>query len=121
MPRPVHFEVSAENVERAIEFYRKAFGWRIEKWQGPVEYWLIMTGDEKEPGIDGGLMLRENVPAGTVNYIDVPDLDEYMARATSAGGTIVQPAMTVAGVGRMCAVMDPEGNVFGLMESERTE
>lgn len=54
MPRVVHFEIDAKKPERAIEFYEKVFGWKIEKWKGPVDYWLIMTGKESESGIDGG-------------------------------------------------------------------
>lgn len=58
MPRVVHFEIDAEKPERAVKFYEKVFGWKIEKWKGPVDYWLITTGKEKEPGIDGGLAKR---------------------------------------------------------------
>ena len=59
MPRVVHFELSADDPERAIKFYENAFGWKTEKWAGPMDYWLIMTGPEDEPGIDGGLSKRE--------------------------------------------------------------
>jgi len=60
----------------------------------------------------------EQTPTGTVNTVDVPNIDEYMEKATTAGGTIVAPKMAVPGVGWMCYIMDPEGNVFGLMESD---
>ena len=119
MPRPVHFEICADDPEKAAEFYEKVLGWRIQKWDGPMEYWLISTGEEGETGIDGGLMKRdEQTPPGTVNTIDVPDLDEYTEKTISAGGKVVAPRITVPGVGYMAYVMDPEGNVFGLMESD---
>ena len=35
MPRVVHFEIPAENPERAAKFYKEVFDWKIEKWQGP--------------------------------------------------------------------------------------
>ena len=53
MPRPIHFEIPAENPQRAIDFYTKVFGWTIKKWDGPMEYWMITTGKSPEPGIDG--------------------------------------------------------------------
>ena len=120
MPRPVHFEISADDPDRAVEFYSTVFGWKIKKWDGPMEYWLIETGEEGEPGIDGGLMKRGETPPGTVNTVDVPNLDEYMEKATAAGAQIVQPRMAVPGVGWMCYIMDPDGSVMGLMESDES-
>ncbi len=119
MPRPVHFEFSADDPEKLAKFYEDTLGWKAQKWEGPMDYWLFSTGEEGEAGIDGGLMKRdEQTPTGTVNTVDVPDIDEYMEKATTAGGTIVAPKMAVPGVGWMCYIMDPEGNVFGLMESD---
>ena len=119
MPRPVHFEISADDPEKVAEFYEKVLGWKVQKWDGPMDYWLLSTGEGGEAGIDGGLMKRdEQTPSGTINTVDVPDLDEYMEKTTSAGGKVVAPRITVPGVGYMAYVMDPEGNVFGLMESD---
>jgi predicted enzyme related to lactoylglutathione lyase len=58
LPRVVHFEINANDPEKLTEFYEQVFNWKFEKWKGPMEYWLIMTG-ENEPGIDGGLSRRE--------------------------------------------------------------
>ena len=55
MPRPVHFEIPAENPQRAMQFYETLFGWKFQKWDGPMDYWIITTGQPGEPGIDGGL------------------------------------------------------------------
>src|SRR6478736_3022240 len=57
MPRPIHFEIQAENVERAIAFYRELLGWEFNQW-GKEPYWLVKTGEKGTPGIDGGLMPR---------------------------------------------------------------
>lgn len=120
MPRPVHFEFSADDPDRLADYYREVLGWKITKWEGPMDYWLIETGEEGEVGIDGGFGKRDDkTPPGTVNTIDVPNLDEFMERATAAGGKIIAPKMAVPGVGWMCYIEDPEGNVFGLMESDK--
>src|SRR3972149_5570591 len=62
MPRVIHFEIAADDPERAVAFYRKVFGWEIQKWEGPMEYWVITTGPKEEPGIDGGLGRRRQGP-----------------------------------------------------------
>ena len=58
MPRVIHFEIHADNPERAVKFYTDLFGWQFTKWAGPMDYWLIVTGPDGQPGINGGLMRR---------------------------------------------------------------
>jgi len=120
LPRVVHFEIDAERPERAIRFYEKVFGWKIEKWKGPMEYWLIMTGNEKEPGIDGGLGKRTEAEPSTVNTIDVPSVDEYVKKIEKNGGSIFRPKMAVPGVGWMAYFKDPEGNFWGIMQTDKS-
>ena len=118
MSRVVHFEIPADDPERAIKFYEKVFDWQIEKWDGPVEYWLIMTGEEDKPGIDGGLARREDPTTGVENTIDVKNLNTSLANVKAHGGKVIRPRMAVPGVGWMAYIKDTEGNVFGLMESD---
>ncbi|HEY8470834.1 MAG TPA: VOC family protein [Longimicrobiales bacterium] len=117
MPRVVHFEVPADDPARAAEFYGKVFGWSSTKWEGPMEYWLLTTGSPDQPGIDGGLMRRQAPGQGTVNTVDVPSVDEYIARIEQAGGKVVAPKMEIPGVGWLAYCQDTEGNVFGIMEA----
>ena len=116
MSRITHFEIPADNPERAIKFYEKVFGWKIEKWDGPIEYWMIMTGPEDEPGIDGGLARREDPDTRVENMIDVKDLDRSIKEVEANGGTIIRPKMAVPTVGWLAYFMDTEGNIFGMME-----
>jgi predicted enzyme related to lactoylglutathione lyase len=118
MPRVVHFEIGADNPERAAKFYRKVFDWKIEKWSGPADYWLVTTGQGKEPGINGAIM--EKLNQSTVNTVDVPSVDEFAIRITKAGGKIVMPKRAVPGVGYMAYCADPEGNIFGIMQNDRS-
>jgi predicted enzyme related to lactoylglutathione lyase len=79
MPRVIHFEVHADKPERAVKFYEDAFGWKVKKWEGPVDYWLVTTGEDKHPRINGAIMQRVN--KGTVyNMIDVPSVDEFIKK-----------------------------------------
>jgi predicted enzyme related to lactoylglutathione lyase len=116
MPRVIHFEIAADEPERAIRFYESVFGWEIQKWDGPIDYWLIMTGPKDEPGIDGGLGKRNRPEEHTTNTIDVDSLDDYIQKIQESGGSVVSPKHAVPGVGYMAYCADTEGNVFGIME-----
>jgi predicted enzyme related to lactoylglutathione lyase len=124
MPRPVHFEIHAENPERAIRFYGDCFGWKFTKVDvGAMPYWLIATGEG--PGIDGGLVPRggpgpaDFTPVGAFPCtIDVPHIDEYIAKIGQAGGREALAKMAVPGVGWLAYFKDTEGNVFGIMQND---
>lgn len=118
MSRVVHFEISVDDIQRAAAFYKNALGWEISKWDGPQEYWLVSTGSREEPGIDGGLMLREDKFPSVVNTIDVQNLGEALKKVVEGGGTIAVDKMSVPGVGFMAYCLDTEGNMFGMMESD---
>lgn len=118
MPRVIHFELSADEPERAVKFYGEVFGWQTQKWDGPQSYWLLMTGDKEQPGIDGGLMKRSDnpLPTATINTIDVPSVDDYTQKITEHGGKVVVPKGAVQGIGYVAYCEDTEGNVFGIMQ-----
>jgi predicted enzyme related to lactoylglutathione lyase len=116
MPRVIHFELPVDDAERAINFYRKVFGWQINKWEGPEDYWLVTTGSG-EPGIDGALTHRSEGFAHTVNTIGVESRDEVVAKIEASGGKILDK-MTVPGVGWVAYALDTEGNSFGIMQSD---
>jgi predicted enzyme related to lactoylglutathione lyase len=116
LPRVVHFEISAEKPEKLTKFYEQVFKWKFEKWKGPMDYWMIMTG-ENEPGIDGGLARRQN-GVQTVNTIGVDSIDEFVKKITKNNGTVIVPKTAIPGIGWTAYFKDPEGNFFGLMEDD---
>ncbi len=121
MPRVVHFEIAAQEPERALKFYADVFDWSAQKW-GPEEYWLLKTGEDGEIGINGGLA-RAKSPEGfpnSVNTIDVESIDAYIEKVTANGGTVAVPKMTVPTIGYLCYCKDTEGNLFGLMQPDPT-
>jgi len=118
MSRVIHFEVPADNPERAVDFYKKVFGWNFQKWDGPQEYWLVSTGPDTQPGINGGLLRRQYPGAGTCNTISVASLDQAIASVAQHGGKNVVPKMAIPGVGHLAYCSDTEGNVFGLLQAD---
>lgn len=121
MPRVIHFELAAREPERLAKFYGDVFGWTATKWEGPAPYWLVSTGTEGTPGINGGIFSRSDGQGvgETVNVIDVPSVDEYLAKITDHGGTVVMPKMAVPTVGYLAYCKDTEGTLFGIMQFDQ--
>lgn len=124
MPRVVHFEIHAADPEAVGRFYSGLFGWQFTRW-GETPYWLVQTGPEGQPGINGGLLQRRGpspAEGQSVNAfvctVEVPALDDCFARALQLGGTVALPKMAVPGVGWLAYVKDPDGNILGLMQPD---
>lgn len=128
MNRVIHFDIHADDPERAAKFYTEVFGWEIKKWEGggmQMGYWLIMTGSPKEPGIDGGLSKRMEPLVGTgirayLCTIGVSSIDESAKKIEKAGGETIITKMLLAGVGWFAQFKDTEGNLFSLMQEDKT-
>jgi predicted enzyme related to lactoylglutathione lyase len=125
MPRVSHFEIHADDPDRAIKFYSGLFGWEFQKWDGPMPYWLIKTGPDSEPGINGGLMKRMGPPPGDMQPVNayvcttaVSDLDARLVKALGSGGTLALAKMPVPGVGWLAYFKDPEGNILGMIQTD---
>ncbi|MHB8071483.1 MAG: VOC family protein [Candidatus Cryosericum sp.] len=118
MARPIHFELSTIDPARAITFYKAVFGWKIEPAGGPWEYYLITTGTDPEPGINGAISRSRDGTVGTVNTISVTSVDESVTAVTANGGTVIMTPQPMPGVGMLAMCKDTEGNVFGLLQME---
>lgn len=124
MPRVVHFEIHADDPERAIRFYKELLGWEFTTWAGPLPYWMVVTGPDNTLGINGGLQKRQHPMSGNdgviayVCTVDVDDLDTYVANGVKLGGAVALPKMPIPGIGWLAYLKDTEGNVFGLMQSD---
>ena len=88
-------------------------------------YWMVTTGPETEPGINGGLIFRQGpAPAegqpvnAYVCTIGVADLDGSADRVLKAGGSIAVPRMAVPGIGWLMYCKDTEGNTFGMLQPD---
>jgi predicted enzyme related to lactoylglutathione lyase len=137
MNRVVHFEIMADDMDRAQKFYEACFGWTFqamgEEYGG---YRVIKTGpgpDEmargvkmEDVGINGGMMKRNaplpadgHSPNAFTCIIGVADIDEAIAKIDAAGGMPQTEKMDVPGVGKIRYYKDTEGNIFGVIQPER--
>ncbi len=122
--RVTHFEIHAENPERAMAFYSKSLGWEFNQWAGQP-YWLIKTGPSEQPGIDGGLLPRRGdgpLEGQAVNAfvctVMTDSLDELLNTIPANGGSIALPKMPIPTVGWLAYFKDTEGNIFGAMQND---
>jgi uncharacterized protein len=125
MSRVIHYEIHASNPESLITFYGALFGWTFHKWDGPMDYWLIKSGAPEERGIEGGLVRRHGAAPiegqavnSYVSTIGVESATSSLARAVELGGTVALPVMAIPGVGWLGYAKDPDGNIFGMMQSD---
>jgi uncharacterized protein len=118
MNRFTHFELATDDLEKTAAFYRDVFGWKVEKWEGPVEYWLVDSGDASTPGINGGLMQTGGDFRGTINTVEVDDIDAVLAKALAHGAAVVLEKDAIPGVGYQAYIKDNTGIVVGLHQPD---
>jgi len=121
--RVVHFEIPADNVERAQEFYRTAFGWNLSSMPD-TDYTIVTTtptddqGAPKVPGaINGGMFKREAAISTPVITVDVEDIDKALETISTNGGSTVQGKQPVMDMGFAAYFKDSEGNLMGLWQT----
>jgi predicted enzyme related to lactoylglutathione lyase len=121
--RVVHFEIPADDVARAEDFYRSAFGWNLNSMPD-MGYTMVSTtptddqGAPKDPGaINGGMLKREAPVTSPVITIDVDDIDKALETIGSKGGSTVQGKQSVMDMGFSAYFKDSEGNLMGLWET----
>lgn len=120
-----YFEIYGDNPSKLAGFYEGLFGWKIERAPGPNEYWRVNTvptdaqGRPTAPGVNGGLMKRPSPEVRNwLNYVAVESVDDTVAQAQQAGGTVLKPKSPVPGMGWFAVLFDPEKNVFALWQDD---
>ncbi|HEY1197219.1 MAG TPA: VOC family protein [Thermoplasmata archaeon] len=122
-----HFEIPADNTERARKFYSETFGWKMNQMPD-MDYTMVSTGavdDEgmpKEPGfIGGGIGKRGGPLEHPVVTIIVDDVSAAEKKIEKNGGKIIQRKQKVGdgSMGWVAYFKDSEGNVVGLYESPK--
>ncbi|MDG4827559.1 VOC family protein [Asanoa sp. WMMD1127] len=120
-----HFEIPADDVQRAERFYAESFGWNIQDMP-EMSYAMLGTtpsgqdGRPKDPGaINGGMMKRSGMFKAPVVTIDVDDIDEALATVEKNGGTTRMGRQAVGDMGFTGYFSDTEGNLIGLWQSAR--
>ncbi len=117
----VHFELWSQEPAKMAEFYREVFAWRIQHIP-EMSYWMADTeGPEGNKGVNGGIFQPEGEPSGwpgkVAVYIDVPSLEDALARIVAAGGQILLAHKEIPGMGAIALFADPDGRALGLWQA----
>jgi predicted enzyme related to lactoylglutathione lyase len=119
----VHFELPADDLDRAQGFYREAFGWDL-RFVPEMSYVLVSTtpadeqGAPREPGaINGGMLARHGPITAPVVTIQVPSIEEALERVERLGGVPAIGKQEVGGMGFSAYFKDTEGNLIGLWQN----
>ncbi len=120
MPTIAHFDLPADDLERAKKFYEKLFDWKFNQVPGPMPYYLIETADlGGNPGVGGGMGKRGAPDQRIMNYFGVSSVEESIAKVEKLGGKIIMPRTAVPGWGYLAICIDTENNTFGLWEEDK--
>jgi predicted enzyme related to lactoylglutathione lyase len=114
------FQIPADDIHRAKNFYQSLLGWKIEpdttlenkslQWQN------IITGEAKEGTMNKGGLFKRYIPGQIMNFVIVDDFDHVYDNVKKLGGTIVMPKNDIKTVGLVAVIQDTEGNVIGLLK-----
>ena len=112
-----HIEIPATNLDKAVNFYKELFGWKIETGAFP-DYATFETGEQ--PG--GGIMKVDKVGIpqgmGMLFYILVEEVTDYLNKAQKLGAKIIKEKTEIPGIGWFGLFSDLDGNVMGLFMSK---
>jgi predicted enzyme related to lactoylglutathione lyase len=126
MNKVVHFEIPADDLDRAKKFYSQLFGWHVQDW--PLSDGSVYVGartvevDEttfvpKEPGaINGGIVKRDTISKTPQVTVNVPSIDDYLKKVNAAGGGVLKGKTKIEDMGYYAYISDTEGNLLGLWE-----
>jgi predicted enzyme related to lactoylglutathione lyase len=122
----VHFEIPADDPEKLSQFYTQLFGWQIQKMDmGEMPYYVTMTVESDEQGmpkvpgaINGGIAPKMSPDQRTTNYVNVESVEQYVGKAKGLGAQVVMDKMPVPGMGWFAHLLDPEGNIFGVWQTD---
>jgi predicted enzyme related to lactoylglutathione lyase len=125
MPTVEYFQIPADDINRAREFYKKVFGWEMQKWNNSEkpeqEYWMFQTQDEKgNPGLGGGLMKRQSPQHTVTNFITISSIEEYSSKIEQSGGKIIMPKTEIPNMGFFAVFLDSENNMLGIYQDKES-
>jgi len=120
--RPVWYELMTTDMNAAESFYKTVVGWKTEPFPGAGQPYTALN---RGGGVSiGGIMNRPaemKAPPFWAMYIAVPQLEDAVAQIRKRGGKTHTDVITIAGIGRLQLMMDPQGAAFYIIEPASAE
>ena len=118
MGKVQHFELPADDVERAQAFYAKVFGWTYEDY-GPDMAMVDAAGAEGETGVIGGDIFKRETPGDVPTVVlTVDSIEDSLSAIEAAGGSRAGDIQSIPEMGRFAYFIDPEGNRIGVWDTK---
>jgi predicted enzyme related to lactoylglutathione lyase len=117
---PSWVDLQTTDVAAAKAFYGGLFGWKFDDQPMPDgAYSMALVGTDTVAAIapQNPMQAEMSIPPMWNTYIAVDNVDDAVARAAAAGGTMLMPATDIPGAGRMAFVADPTGAAAGLWQA----
>jgi predicted enzyme related to lactoylglutathione lyase len=118
----VHFEVIGKDREKLVGYYSELFGWKIDT-NNPANYGIVQREGNTNAdgaGIGGGVGAAPEGSDGhgVTFYVEVPSVEDALAKAESLGGKRLWGPDEVPGMPIVLGhFKDPEGHLIGLVQS----
>ena len=108
-----HIDIPVSDMAAATAFYSRLFGWNIAELPGFEGYpmWQAPNGIS-----GGGLAPRDDGFTQPRSYVEVDSIDETIAAAKEAGGTVLMEKMPITDTSAWAVIGDLDGNSIGLFE-----
>ncbi len=117
MPTIVHFNIPADDTDRAKKFYSALFGWTFQTYM-EMDYHLVTTTNlDGSPGVGGGIGKRMG-PVQITDFFGVKSIEASMKKVKDLGGKVLGEKMPIPQMGWMAVCLDTEGNMFGLFQED---
>lgn len=117
MSRVIHFEIPSDNPEQTMSFYKNVFAWEFSQW-GDQPYWLIKTGDDSLPGINGAIAQKKEENQPIMNTIEVENLEMTIESIGTSGGQVIVPKTVIPTIGYIAYFRDPAGYTSGILQPD---
>lgn len=122
MDKVEHFEIPADDIERALKFYKNVFKWELNPVPG-AKYTRLLTikVDQKTVTprgfeVNGAIIKRSKDIVTPVVTISVADMEDSLKRIEEEGGRILIGRTEFGAAGYTAYFKDTEGNVMGLWQ-----
>jgi uncharacterized protein len=114
-------ELMTSDPVAALSFYSQLFGWKVhqEMDMGPIGTYRVYGIGDKQFGGIMAIPKEAPLPPMWIYYVETPDLDAALTRASKAGGKLMNGPMDVPGGGRIAQLMDPQGAAFALHQAPK--
>ena len=115
MPNPVvRWQILSAEPDRTAGFYQKLFAWQLSQ-ANALGYRELLSGSDA--GIDGGVWpAPPGVKSFVQLFVEVPDIDACMTRATGLGAQVIIPKSVLPDGDTMAVLLDPTGATFAVCQ-----